>query len=66
MNYQSISHFYDVATGNLYHNNGRVVAINPQNPPALHEVEEHMQRVERVLRKTGTIAANDALIVEAH
>ena len=61
-NFYPVTHFFDVFTAQLFHAGGEVfnVGIPEDYYPEL--LETALERMERVLKKTGNIASEDKIL----
>lgn len=59
----STTHFFDVFTAQLYLDNGNVITMGKPEDYYPDVQERSLERMERVLKKTGTIKRDDEIFV---
>lgn len=56
------AHYFDIFTAQFFHNDGRVLTLGRPEDYYPDVKDLALTRLERVLKKTGTIGASDELL----
>ena len=61
-NSNATTHFFDVFTAQLFHANGEVLNVGKPEDYYPDVLESALERMERVLKKTGNISDSDDIL----